>query len=229
MFCNQCEQTAKGTGCTSAGVCGKSHETAALQDLLVYAVKGIAMYAHRARQLGIKDRETDIFVLEALFSTVTNVNFDPERLEKLVNKAVAIRERMEKMYGEASQKSGQKAEALEGPATWRPGKSFPELIKQGETVGYEKNDEKFGPDIAGLLNMIIFGIKGMAAYMDHAQILGVHDDQVYGFFHQSLDFLTKSSFNLDELVALALKVGEVNLRVMELLDSANTGTYGHPT
>jgi hydroxylamine reductase len=228
MFCNQCEQTAKGTGCTTAGVCGKSHNIAALQDLLVYAVKGIAMYAHRARKLGVNDQETDVFVLKALFSTVTNVNFDSERLQFLLSKAVKLRERIERMYIEASQKVGQRPELLEGPAKWRPGKSMPELIEQGEMVGYEKNIQVFGPDIAGLINMITFGIKGMAAYMDHAQILGVHDDQVYAFFHEGLDFLTQKKFTIDELVAMSLKVGEVNLRVMELLDQANTSTYGHP-
>jgi hydroxylamine reductase len=209
-------------------VCGKDHSTAALQDLLVYAIKGIAMYAHRSCKLSAQDHETDIFVLQALFSTVTNVNFDPQRLQSLLESAAEHLERAKRIYIEAAQKAGQKPERLAGPTEWRPGKSLPELIQQGEAVSYEKNIQEFGPDIAGLLNMAIFGIKGMAAYMDHAQILGAQDDQVYAFLHQGLDFLAKDHFTVDELVELSLKVGEVNLRVMELLDQANTETYGHP-
>jgi hydroxylamine reductase len=228
LFCNQCEQTAKGTGCTAAGVCGKDHNTAALQDLLVYAVKGIAMYGHRNRELGVKDCEIDAFIIKALFSTVTNVNFDPERLRSLLVKAGELIEKAERNYIEATQKAGQKPEPLDGPAKWRPVNNLAQLITQGEAVGYQENIEKFGPDIAGLLNMVAFGIKGMAAYVEHARILGVEDDQVYAFFHQGMDFLAKTQFTMDELVTMALKVGEVNLRVMELLDGANTSTYGHP-
>jgi len=228
LFCNQCEQTAKGTGCTAAGVCGKDHNTAALQDLLVYAVKGIAMYALRNRRLGVKDHESDVFIVKALFSTVTNVNFDPERLRSLLVKAGELIEKAERSYIEATQKAGQKPEQLNGPATWRPVNDLAQLISQGEAVGYQENIEKLGPDIAGLLNMVAFGIKGMAAYVEHARILGVEDDQVYAFFHQGMAFLAKPQFTMDELVGMALKVGEVNLRVMELLDGANTSTYGHP-
>ena len=105
MFCYQCEQTAKGQGCTVRGVCGKEPETAALQDLLVYAVKGLSMYAHRARQLGVKDREVDVFVLEALFATLTNVNFDPDRFREMIFRACGLRERVRKAYEEAAREA----------------------------------------------------------------------------------------------------------------------------
>ena len=120
MFCYQCEQTVKGTGCTVRGVCGKDAETATLQDLLVYATEGISMYAHRARQLGEKDREVDVFAIEALFSTVTNVNFDPERLRKLLYKAAELRDRAQSLYEEACRKTGGTPVSLTGPAAWTP-------------------------------------------------------------------------------------------------------------
>ena len=120
MFCYQCEQTAKGTGCDKFGVCGKSPEVSDLQDLLVYAVKGIAMYAHRAGRLGLRDREVDVFILEALFSTVTNVDFDPDRLEDLIRKAAEIKDKARALYEEACKQAGKTPENLTGPAGWVP-------------------------------------------------------------------------------------------------------------
>ncbi|MBP8933179.1 MAG: hydroxylamine reductase [Candidatus Atribacteria bacterium] len=228
MFCYQCEQTAKGTGCTAFGVCGKGPETAALQDLLVYATLGIGQYAHRARQLGAKNHEVDVFVTEALFTTVTNVDFDPERLNSLLFKAYDLKEKTKQLYLNACQQSGKTPEELSGPATWKPADSLNELVRQGEAVTLENNIKKYGEDIAGLMHLILYGLKGMAAYTDHAQILGQEDDKVYAFFHETLNFLTKGSFTINELLATALKCGEVNIRIMELLDKANTGSYGHP-
>ncbi len=228
MFCYQCEQTAGGTGCTNFGVCGKDPETAALQDLLVYATQGIAMFAKRARELGVKDREADVFVLEALFSTVTNVDFDPERLQMYLNRAYEIKERLKRLYLEACREQGKTPEDLSGPARWVPAGSLNELVRQGEEVTLERDIERFGETVAGAKHLVLYGLKGMAAYADHAQILGVEDDEVYAFFHRTLDFLTREDFTLEELLATALKVGEYNLRVMELLDRAHTTTYGHP-
>ncbi|MBC7217707.1 MAG: hydroxylamine reductase [Candidatus Caldatribacterium sp.] len=228
MFCYQCEQTAKGTGCTSFGVCGKDPETAALQDLLVYATQGLAMFATRARELGVRDREADVFVLEALFSTVTNVDFDPERIKMYLEKAYEIKERLKNLYFEACTKNGKTPENLSGPAQWVPAGDLNGLIRQGEEVTLEKDIGRLGETLAGAKHLILYGLKGMAAYADHAQILGVEDDDVYAFFHRTLDFLTQESFTLEELLATALKVGEYNLKVMELLDRAHTTTYGHP-
>lgn len=228
VFCYQCEQTAGGTGCTNLGVCGKDPETAALQDLLVYATQGIAMFARRARELGVKDREADVFVLEALFSTVTNVDFDPERLQTYLNRAYEIKERLKHLYLEACREQGKTPESLSGPAQWIPAESLGELIRQGEEVTLKRDIERFGETVAGAKHLVLYGLKGMAAYADHAQILGVEDDDVYAFFHRTLDFLTRENFTLEELLTTALKVGEYNLRVMELLDRAHTTTYGHP-
>ena len=228
MFCYQCEQTAKGTGCTVRGVCGKDAETAALQDLLVYATKGIAMYAHRARQLGVSGRDTDVFATEALFSTVTNVNFDPKRLQQLLVKAAKLRDTARELYEKACQKAGREAETLQGPAAWLPASDLAGLVHQAEEVSIEKRRAALGDDIAGLQELITYGLKGMAAYADHAQILGHEDDEVYAFFHEALDFLTRDDPTIDELLSMALRCGEVNLTAMGLLDAAHTSTYGHP-
>ncbi len=221
MFCYQCEQTAKGTGCTVQGVCGKDETTARLQDLLVYAAKGIGMYAHRARQAGRSAVEIDRFVIEALFTTVTNVDFDPERVKGFLMKAAEMRDRAKKLCGDS-------CEALGGPAAWVPEATIEGLAAQGAQIGIESRKAARGDDVVGLQELITYGLKGAAAYADHARILGQEDDGVYATFHEALDFLTKPDPTVDELTAWAFKVGEMNLKVMELLDAANTGGYGHP-
>jgi len=229
MFCYQCEQTANGTGCTRMGVCGKDPETAAFQDLLIHATKGIAMYAHRARYLDAVDRKIDLFVIEALFTTVTNVNFDPARLETLLLQAGRIINDAAELYRSACRKNSCEPEELAGPAAWHPAPDRQGLLAQALEVGIQKNIQSLGPDITGLQELILYGLKGMATYADHACILGQTDDEVFAFFHEALDFLTGTKASqTDELVQMALKVGQVNLRVMELLDAANTTTYGHP-
>jgi len=228
MFCYQCEQTAFGTGCKIKGICGKDPEVAALIDLLIHATKGLAMYAHRARELGVKDHEIDVFTLEALFTTITNVNFDPERYVPLLKKASELKDRAKKLYEDACKKASKTPEKLTGPAEWTPADDLGELIKQGEEVTILNRKESLGDDVTGLQELIVYGLKGMAAYADHAQILGQEDDEVYAFFHKALDYLAGNPTDIDELLATALECGKVNLRVMELLDAGNTGTYGHP-
>jgi len=228
MFCFQCEQTAKGTGCTVRGVCGKDAETAALQDLLVHATKGLSMYAHRAGELGVTDHEIDVFTVEALFSTVTNVNFDPERLQTRVLKAAELRDKAKDLYEEACKKAGRSPETLGGPAAWTPASDLEALVKQGEEASITKRKDTLGEDVASLQELLTYGLKGTAAYADHAQILGKEDDEVYAFFHEALDFLTRDDPTVDELVAMTLRCGEVNLKAMGLLDEANTGAYGSP-
>ena len=228
MFCYQCEQTAKGTGCTAHGVCGKEPEVAALQDLLVHAVKGISMYAHRARRLGATDREVNVFTVEALFATLTNVNFDPESLRLMILRAAEVRDKARRLYEAACAKAGKKPEKLAGPAAFAPAQKLDELIRQGEDVTIRKRIDSLGEDVAGLQELITYGVKGAAAYADHAQVLGKEDDAVYGMFHELLDGLVANPTDPDDLLARALKAGELNLKAMELLDAANTGAYGHP-
>jgi len=228
MFCYQCEQTAGGTGCTRHGVCGKDPDTAALQDLLVHTVEGVSQYAHRARQLGAADREIDVFVVKALFTTVTNVNFDPERVADWVRRAASVRDKARGLYEQACEKAGRTPETLDGPAALQPAEGLADLVQQGRALTIAGRLETLGADVAGLQELITYGLKGMAAYADHAQILGQEDDSVYAYFHEALSFLADVPTDVDALLGQALKVGEVNVRAMELLDAANTGTYGHP-
>ncbi len=228
MFCYQCEQTAKGEGCTKFGVCGKDPEVAALQDLLVHAAKGISMYAHRAGKLGVHDHDVDLFVVEALFTTVTNVNFDAERLEGLLCKAAEIKDKARALYHDAAIKAGNIEEELSGPAVWHPACDHEGLLAEGLEVGIPVRRKKLGEDIAALIELLTYGLKGMAAYADHASILGKEDQAVYMFFHEALDFLTQDAPTVDGLLGMNLRCGEVNLKVMELLDHANTGAYGNP-
>ena len=228
MFCYQCEQTAKGTGCTVQGVCGKDATTATLQDLLLYASEGISMYAHRAAQLGASDREVDVFVIQALFTTVTNVDFDPERLQELLLDAADIRDKAKKLYEDACAKAGKSAETLGGAAAWIPENNIDGLIAQGEEITIVKRLTSLGDTITGLQELVTYGLKGAAAYADHARVLGQESDEVYALFHEAMDFLTNPNPSVDELLGWSLKTGELNMKVMELLDTANTGAYGHP-
>jgi hydroxylamine reductase len=229
MFCFQCEQTAKGSGCTIAGVCGKDARTAALQDLLLYATKGISMYAHRAREFGAKDREIDVFTIEALFATVTNVDFDPERIAALIKKALELRDKAKKLYEDAARAAGKTPEVLTGPAAFIPAKTTDAMVAEGREVGIDRRREEFGEDITSLQELVTGGVKGAAAYADHARILGREDDALYGMFHELLSLLARENPTADELLAAPFRAGELNLKAMELLDAANTETYGHPT
>ena len=228
MFCYQCEQTAKGTGCTVMGVCGKDPEVAALQDLLIYAAKGISMYAQKAAELGATDKKVNLFVIEALFATVTNVDFDSERLINTIKEASDIRDKAKKLYEDAAVQAGKTPEILAGPALFVPANDKDGLLAQAVDASVTKRKEAYGDDVAGLQDLLLFGLKGAAAYADHAQVLGVEDDGVYAKFHEYLAYLAKTDPDLNELVGLSLGAGELNMKVMELLDKANTQAYGNP-
>lgn len=229
MFCYQCEQTSAGTGCRSVGVCGKTPEVAVLQDLLVEQTKGIAQSAHRAGQLGARDPEIDAFVLDALFTTVTNVNFDPARMDEMLDAAAAMRERAQDLYETAARSAGQTPEPLDGPATAAVAADRVGRLAQGERVGIQQRMATLGEDIAGLQELLTYGLKGAAAYASHARALGQEDETVYAYLHEALDLLTQTDVSVDALLAANLRCGEVGLRVLELLDAANTGGYGQPT
>jgi hydroxylamine reductase len=223
MFCYQCEQTAKGEGCTKIGVCGKEPEVAALQDLLIYALKGLSLYAVEGRKVGVIDREVNVFTVEAVFSTLTNVNFDPAHFVQRIQRSISLRNNLKEKVRAAKGK----IDFLEGPATFKPAAGLQELVKQGEAVGI-KSDPTINPDILSLQHILLFGLKGVAAYADHAQILGQEDDKVYAFIHEGLASTLRKDLALNDWVGLVLKCGEINLRAMELLDAGNTGAYGHP-
>lgn len=223
MFCYQCEQTAKGEGCTKIGVCGKTPEVAALQDLLLYAVKGLSLVAVAGRKIGINADDANRFTCEAIFSTLTNVDFDPERFAKLIRECVEVREGLKAKVAAG----GGKTAFDDGPAVFIPETTIEGMVGQGEKVGV-KADPDLNPDILSLRQLLIFGVKGVAAYADHARILGQTDEKVFAFIHEAMAATLNKNLGVDDLVGLVLKCGEINLRAMELLDAANTGTYGHP-
>lgn len=223
MFCNQCEQTAQGIGCTKIGVCGKSGDVAALQDLLTYAVQGLSLVAVAGRKVGLIDNAIDRFSLEAIFSCLTNVDFDPLRFQNWINKTVELRDALKVKVLAA----GGTVDFAAPAASFTPSSTLEGLTAQGEALDFmHKLDDN--EDLRSLKQITVYGLRGLAAYGDHAAILGQEDDSVYAFVHETMAELTKGGQGLEQLVGLALKCGEVNLKAMELLDAGNTGTYGHP-
>ncbi|MBF0495608.1 MAG: hydroxylamine reductase, partial [Deltaproteobacteria bacterium] len=223
MFCYQCEQTAKGQGCEKIGVCGKTHDVATLQDLLIYALQGLGQVAVAGRKVGINEDQVNIFTVRSLFATLTNVNFDPDRLAGLIKECVALRDSL----GARVKSAGGQVSSAAGPATYKPAATMEGLIDQGLGVGL-KSYPAANADVMSLKHTLLFGIKGVSAYADHAEILGQKDDVVYAFVHEALASLPQAELSLDDCLKLVLKCGEINLRTMELLDTANTGTYGQP-
>lgn len=229
MFCYQCEQTSQCTACTTMGVCGKTPETASLQDVMVYLAKGISQYANRARTHGKSDSTVDGLTLESLFMTLTNVNFDEgEHVSYINDKMLPALERARAMYMEACAQEGVQAETLAGPASWRGKKSRDELIDFGQTISIVQRAATTDADIISLQELLTYGVKGLAAYAHHAQLLGYTDASIYEFVHRSFDYLTGPDQKASELLALCLEAGKTNLTVMELLDRAHTDTFGHP-
>lgn len=222
MYCNQCEQTAKGTACTTIGVCGKTEGVASLEDLLTHAVQGLCIVADAGRNAGIVDNGVDRFVCEAIFSCLTNVDFDPARFEDFIYKTVEMRDALKSKVEAASGKIESSAAAF----TFAPADTRTGLEEQGAALNFISTLDA-NEDLQSLKQITMYGLRGLAAYTDHAAILGQQDDVVYAFIHQAMAALT-TEMELNDLVGLALKTGEVNIRAMELLDAGNTGTYGHP-
>jgi hydroxylamine reductase len=223
MFCYQCEQTAKGEGCMKAGVCGKDADVAALQDVLVYALKGLSAVAVDARGAGIVDHDINVFIVKALFSTLTNVDFDPERFVKLIRKCVALRDALKSRFKKAGGIVNDKPAAV----TFQPESTIVGIVGQAKIASL-KSDASINPDILSLQHILLFGVKGVAAYADHAQILGQEDEKIYSFVQEALAAILRENLDLNGWIGLVLKCGEINLRTMELLDAGNTGAFGHP-
>ncbi|MCA1765857.1 MAG: hydroxylamine reductase [Desulfobulbaceae bacterium] len=222
MFCNQCEQSAQG-GCSTIGVCGKQPEVSDLQDLLIHALQGLSVYAVEGRKVGVADPEVGRFTCEGVFSTLTNVNFDAERVADLVRKSVEVRDGLK----EKVRAAGGQVDLPQAAAGFTPAPTTGEMVKQGGEVYLTGNPDE-NEDIRSLKQTLLFGVKGVAAYADHARIMGQEDDAVYAFIHEALAATITEGLTADDCVAAALKCGEVNLRAMELLDAGNTGTYGDP-
>jgi hydroxylamine reductase len=228
MFCYQCEQTAKGQGCTVKGICGKEAETSDLQDLIIYNLKGLGEYYYQVRKIGFKDIEIDRWIVKGLFTTVTNVNFDNDRLKEILNRTFELKEKAKNLYEQNIQNTGEISRKFSAAAEFKPAKTMEELVMQAQAVSIAKRKEAFGDDIIGLQELLTYGLKGMAAYTDHAAILGYEDDYIYDFFAEALGFLAGNPVSVDKLLEYNLRCGEVNLKVMELLDKANTNVYGNP-
>jgi len=230
VFCYQCEQTDRtGTiaGCGGpVGNCGKDAITSDLQDLLLHAVKGIAQYASRARALGAPDDEATEFILYAVFTTLTNVNFNPTRFGGLLREAAAVRDRVRARYEEAARARGIEPETLTGPAAWQPAPDSAGLNRQAAGTGVLTGLELLGADVIGLRALHLYALKGICAYAYHANVLGHRRPEVFAGIEDALAYLAEGPTDAEELLQRALGLGHLNLQVIETLDAANTGTFG---
>ncbi|NTV25858.1 MAG: hydroxylamine reductase [Chlorobiaceae bacterium] len=213
MHCDQCQESIRGTGCNVRGVCGKDEMTAKLQDTLVYAVEGVALCA--AEFSGTLDRKYGQFISESLFVTVTNTNFDDDAIVERIRRTLALRDEIKALTGKIP---------AHDAATWT-GNTRDEFVVKAMTTGIDSFSEN--PDLRSLKSLILYGLKGIAAYTDHAAVLGYHDDDVYAFYIKALAAIT-SDLTADELLAIVMETGAAAVKAMALLDKANTTTYGNP-
>lgn len=223
MFCYQCEQTARGTGCVDRGTCGKTAEVAALQDVLLRRAMGLSICAGILAKAGHPSDVLDGFVENALFTTVTNVNFDADRLDSLIGEASCLLAESRDAVGKAGRQGD-----LFGPALAQAAADRQALLAEAEEIGIGARREAVGADVVGLQELLTYGIKGMAAYAHHARILGRRSAKVNAFIHEALEALARPVIAMDQLLALNLRCGEASLAVLALLDEANTGAMGNP-
>jgi hydroxylamine reductase len=214
MFCYQCEQTAKGSGCTIAGVCGKTAEVATLQDLLIYKLRELSQLVLQAKKAGIEDEKTSVFTAESLFVTLTNVNFDPQAIVAYLRLAEQLQEQLQSK--------------LQTKTVYLKLESSTEgLLAQGKLHGVNA-DPTMDADLHSLQWLLTYGLKGVSAYAYHAYLLGKKDQKVFDFIHIGLAAPFDKSLGVNDFVGLVFKCGEINIRAMELLDAGNTERYGHP-
>lgn len=223
MFCFQCEQTSMGKGCTIHGVCGKNPEVAALQDLLIYMLRGLSHLSLEGKKVGIEDEQLDIFICEAIFTTITNVNFDPNTLVAYIIRSKKYRDTLYEKVQSVCKNIKQK-----GPIKLILEKTKEGMVQQGKQVGI-KSDPSIDPELNSFIWLLIYGIKGVAAYTFHAYRLGKKDTEIFEFIKRGLAATLNKSLGVDDFFDLALECGKINIKAMELLDAANTETYGKPT
>ncbi|MGJ0906096.1 hydroxylamine reductase [Clostridium botulinum] len=244
MFCYQCQEAAGGRGCTVKGVCGKTEDIAKTQDLIIYVVKGIAIYSSQAREIGLNTNEADKFIVESLFSTITNANFDGKALNARVQKGLKIRQDLKdaiikaggsynskenkswtsKFLSVLGIKNDKDEKEIHDAAVWAA--NNPEdFKKKAETVGVLATENE---DIRSLRELLTYGLKGMAAYLEHANNLGYDENSIHAFMAKALVATLDDTLSADELTALVLECGKYGVDVMALLDKANTSTYGNP-
>lgn len=221
MFCFQCQEAAQGTGCIRRGVCGKTDDIANLQDLLIFLLRGISIQATRLREKGIEVSKANKLTVDALFMTITNANFDKTRFEEKIREAFAIREELNHMLSAADI-------SLDNDAcdclTWKAD-TLTEMEEKATQIGVLSTANE---DIRSLRELLTYGIKGIATYAEHAYNLGFEDSELYAFMHEALVATRNDQLSADDLTALVLKCGNMGVKVMALLDEANTTTYGHP-
>jgi len=221
MFCFQCQETSKNEGCVLKGVCGKTSDVANLQDLLTYLCKGISHYMVRLRALNIEIPEIDRFIADSLFMTITNANFDKNRFVTRILMACQMRDTARERLVSA----GGKTNDITFDGAYWTGKTEEEMNEKAPKVGVLTTEDK---DVRSLRELTIYGLKGMAAYAEHAFNLGFEDREIYAFMQRALVATTDNSLSIDELTALVLETGSYGVKVMELLDKANTSNYGNP-
>jgi len=220
MFCYQCEQTLGGKGCVKSGVCGKNPTVANLQDVLIHELKGVGFYGQKNLEKGLKiPSEINKFVVDGMFSTLTNVNFDPTRFVEYVKKAEEIKEELKKAVGEIMN--------VPEAAKYKAPETMEGMLEDAEKLGIMA-DEKLDMDIRALRELLIYGFKGMAAYAHHAYILGKFDDEVNNFFYKGLSGTIDDSLSVEDLFNLNMELGKTNIKCMAMLDSAVTGAFGNP-
>ncbi len=213
MFCFQCQEAAKNTGCTVVGVCGKKEDTAQLQDLLVFTLKGLSVVAAEAKKQGKLDNSIGLFIAQGLFATITNANFDNDRFVELIKQSISKRDALKLTIGFSSDAD---------EVNWNGSEA--DFVAKGAAVGVLSQANE---DVRSLRELLIYGLKGMAAYADHAAMLGFEKAEIYEFMAEAL-VSTTQDLSVDEMVGMVLKCGEVAVTAMALLDEANTTTYGNP-
>jgi hydroxylamine reductase len=221
MFCYQCQETAKGSGCTVRGVCGKTDDVARLQDLLIYLLKGISFYSSKLRKLGATSEDVDKFLLDSLFSTITNANFDRSDFVTWIREGLKLKNEAKEMLEKAEGDIGDKVPEA---AIWQAD-TEEEFEKKAKEVGVLSTENE---DVRSLRELITYGVKGMAAYVVHAQNLGYEDEKIIEFIEKALTATTDDSLSADDLVGLVLECGKFGVEAMALLDKANTSSYGNP-
>ena len=221
MFCYQCEQTAGGKGCTKMGVCGKTPEVAALQDLLIYQIKGISCYAKELLEKGESiDKEIISFIENSLFTTLTNVNFDADVHVEMLKKSQKIKEALRSKVGSIKNNTDH--------ATYNLSDTRAEMLKDAKKAGI-MYDQNLDPDIRSLRQTIIYGLKGISAYGHQARALGYYDDQVDNFYVRALEATTDDNLDVEELIRWTMRTGDMSVAVMKKLDEANTTVYKNPS
>ncbi len=222
MFCHQCQETARNTGCVKIGVCGKNETVANLQDLFIYTLKGIGFYGHALAKQGFYDEPGAFFAVKGLFATITNANFDEEDFLRWIREGQEIKNR----FKAECEARGITFSVVPPEAAWTP--QSEEEIKAAAAAGRGGWMAIENEDIRSLRAIVLYGLKGIAAYGEHAYVLGFHKREIFTFVFEALAAIIDDSKSADDLTALVLKTGEMGVQVMALLDEANTSTYGHP-